>query len=110
MGPSFRWDDGEYAALLPIAPLLDLLDHAARRWFPAELPRALGADTAVRGHGVLGSALAPFGNRLLHRHRRWRAGKAQHAVDGNAELAHRVLAILDEIERARRGLFDRKRI
>src|SRR6478735_1327623 len=106
MGLCVRWDDSEYAALLPIAPLLDLLDHAVRRWFPAELPCALGADTAVGGHGVLGGALAPFGSRFPHRHRRWRSGKAQHAVDGNAELAHRVLAILDEIERARRRLFD----
>src|SRR5258705_13984586 len=111
MGPCFRRDDGEYAALLPIASLLDSLDHAAGLRLPAEFaPRTLCAHPAAGSHGVFGGALAPFRGRLLHRHRRWRAGEPEHAVDRLANFPHRILAILDEVEGAGRGLVDRERI
>src|SRR4051794_37196991 len=92
--------NADLAILLAITALFDLFDHAARIWRPAEMPRAPGAHPAVRRHGVFGSALAPFGCRLHHRHRRRRALKAQHSVDGIAKLAHRILAALHEIERS----------
>src|SRR5262245_59345652 len=99
------------AWLLPITPLLDLLDQSARLRQPAELAAGTaGADAAVGGHGVSGGALAPFARGFLHGHRRGRAGKAEHAVDGLAGLAHRVLAILGEIEAAGRRSVDRERI
>ncbi len=40
----------------------------------------------------------PFGGSLFHRHRRRRPIKPQHGIDGLADFAHRVLAVLGEIE------------
>src|SRR5256885_6504473 len=111
MGPCVRRNDMEYAALLAVTPPLDFLDQPARRRLPAEFsPRALGTDAAVGGHGIFGGALAPFGGGLLQGHRCGLAGEAEHSVDGEARLAHRVLTILDEVEGAGRRLVDRQRV
>ncbi len=108
MGPCVRRDDSEIYC--PVTPLLDLFDQSTRVRLPAKLPRALRPHPAVRCHRILRRALAPLGGRFCHRHRRRRSRKTQHAVDGLAGFAHRILAVLGEVEAARRGLLDGKRV
>src|SRR5581483_10786185 len=94
-----------------ITAALDLLDERPPRRPPVKLGAgSAGAHAAVRTHGVLGRALAPFRRRLLDRHALRPRAQAQHAADRLAHLAHRVLAVLGEIEGARRRAVERREI
>ena len=63
MGPGVRRDDGEL--LLPVTPLLDLLDQSARVRLPAELPRALARAPGCWRPSYLPSCPRSIRRRLL---------------------------------------------
>src|ERR1035441_2752972 len=74
-------------------------------WRPTEFdPSAASPHAAVRAKRIAGVAFTPFAGRFLDRPRLHRS-QAETSCNGGANFGIGGLAILDEIERTRRCLF-----
>src|SRR5262245_30583069 len=98
------------AQILPVRPVLDVLEHRRTFRLPAEHPaRLVGAYAAVRAEGGE-RARAPFAHRLLDRPVLGLAAEAEETADRRRQRLPRCFAVLGIEQRAGRSALERQQV